>query len=313
MDAVSVLVEELRRQQLSTPSLVVLGAWAALCAFVLARTLAAVARAAAAAAATLRRLLPCRAAAAAESASTGSARAPTTPARAPPPPGVGLKALMKGARAAGRADAASDRVASDLFVATLAGHTDAVRGFAWSADGRALATACDDLAVRVHDLAAPWAPKLPFRALELRGHGGPVDVAFAGQDSHLLFALMRGRAGAAGLALLDFAPRAPGEVWIREGLFSGAATPGIRLRGSGGSAAAGGGALLAAAAATPPELRVFAAAPGGAPPADLGLLHTGGMTCYGCAVSADGRFVAAPTFTADVSAASPLIEPSKTN
>lgn len=39
-----------------------------------------------------------------------------------------------------------------LFVMALKGHSDAVNGIAWSPDGTRLASACDDLTIRVFDL-----------------------------------------------------------------------------------------------------------------------------------------------------------------
>eukprot|EP00775_Hariotina_reticulata_P004028 gene4028-4276_t len=39
-----------------------------------------------------------------------------------------------------------------LFINTLKGHGDAISAVAWSADGHRLATACDDMQLRVFDI-----------------------------------------------------------------------------------------------------------------------------------------------------------------
>ena len=72
-------------------------------------------------------------------------------------PGVSLKHLVKSAAKArgGGAAAGPDRHAQQLFIAGLRGHGDAVTGLAFSADGTALATACDDRTVRLFDVR--WA------------------------------------------------------------------------------------------------------------------------------------------------------------
>lgn len=45
--------------------------------------------------------------------------------------------------------------------AYLQGHADAVHGIAWSKDGKHIATACEDMYVRVFDLSADVASKDP--------------------------------------------------------------------------------------------------------------------------------------------------------
>jgi WD40 repeat protein len=40
-----------------------------------------------------------------------------------------------------------------LFLTTLKGHGDAINGVAWSPDCRLIASACDDLTIRVFDLS----------------------------------------------------------------------------------------------------------------------------------------------------------------
>jgi WD40 repeat protein len=79
----------------------------------------------------------------------------------------------------------------------LQGHGDAVNGLAWSADGRLLATACDDMTLRVYDAAELRPQKqaggpgatLRFRAVRTRS--APLAVSF-GDDGASLVAALRG-------------------------------------------------------------------------------------------------------------------------
>jgi WD40 repeat protein len=226
-------------------------------------------------------------------ASTSSAPA-AAPAPTPAKPGVSLKSLIKNSqkRREGGAAGPDHHADSELFVATLRGHTDAVTGLAFSADGASLATACEDRTLRVYAVGDPYAKALPFRHHALRK--GVQDVAFGGAGK--VAVLTQGSAGAGGLCMVDLSLKEPAVEWEQEAIFSGRAAPGLCLRGSASSGAVGGAPVLCAAAPAP-ELRLFSAAGGGAP---LGRVDTGGMTNYSAAISRDGRFVAAATFTSDV-------------
>jgi hypothetical protein len=71
-----------------------------------------------------------------------------------------LKTLIRESQAARKTKHARDdtwALDHPLLLGSLPGHTDIVNSVAWSANGRALVTACDDLALRIfdtHDVAA---------------------------------------------------------------------------------------------------------------------------------------------------------------
>jgi WD40 repeat protein len=196
------------------------------------------------------------------------------------------------------ATAAEDRSArlNDLASGTRVGeplkHGSRVFRATFSPDGSLLATACEDRTLRVFDVSDPWAKTLPFRHHALRR--GALDVAF-GDSSHVAV-MTQGVAGAAGLCMVDMTPREPQIEWEVGSLFPGRTAPGLRLVGSRSSAAAGGAPVLLAASPAP-EVRAFSAVGRGAP---LGKIDTGGMVNHDVAVTPDGRFAAAATFTSDV-------------
>lgn len=69
-------------------------------------------------------------------------------------------------------------------------HTDTVNSIAWSPDGRLLASACDDMQLRLFDVHELSNQNLKFRKVELKQ--GPVGVGF-GNDGGSLVAALRGR------------------------------------------------------------------------------------------------------------------------
>ncbi len=72
----------------------------------------------------------------------------------------------------------------------LQGHTDNVGGLAFSADGSALATACEDRVIRVFKLTDVRAKNMGFMKHSMTTT--PVDVAF-GSASNLLAVTARGK------------------------------------------------------------------------------------------------------------------------
>lgn len=242
----------------------------------------------------LRRLLPARAPAPA-SQPTDIDVSTRTPAKKQQPtqqqPGTSIKQLMKSAQKSRPGAQGPDCHAhSKLFIAGLRGHGDSVTGLAWSADGTALATACEDRTVRLFDLRDLSAKNVPFKRKELL-RVGAIDVAFVSEDNSRVAVQTSGLANYAGLALLDFSPREPEVVWERENVHR----PPASGRCLAGSTSSKGGVGVLVAASTKTDLRIFDAAG-----RELGGVDTGGLNNYMASISRDGRYVAASTFTADV-------------
>jgi transducin beta-like protein 2 len=196
---------------------------------------------------------------------------------------------LKDASKAKTSSGADRHADSELFITTLKGHTDAVNGVAFSADGHAIATACEDRCLRLFSVPDPWTPKnIPFKSLALRK--GLRDVAFADTNSRVA-ALTRGMVDSGGLLVAEFGGKQPEIVWELEDIHPGKA-PSLSLRASAGSAA---GPSVLVACSSKPDLAVFTAAG-----TRVASVDTGGMVNYGCALSRDGRFLAAATFASDV-------------
>jgi hypothetical protein len=144
-------------------------------------------------------------------------------------PGVSLKTLMKSA-AKSEASAADKHKSVEHFVKTLKGHTDTVNGLAFSPDGRALATACDDRTLRVYKLGDPFAKTAEFRTVNLKK--GMHDVAFGADAAHVAVQT-KGLAGAAGLMMLDLSAKGDAEVvWEVEGVHAGGLPRCLRSSGT---------------------------------------------------------------------------------
>uniref|UniRef100_A0A1D1ZSQ0 Transducin beta-like protein 2 n=1 Tax=Auxenochlorella protothecoides TaxID=3075 RepID=A0A1D1ZSQ0_AUXPR len=212
-------------------------------------------------------------------------------------PGTGLKSLMKQAALAKRAAGPDFVPDSELHLASLRSTTGAVLGLAWSADGDALAAATDGGSLQVWrlppglDVAAPGGRQPPHSSHELRQ--GASDVAFGAGPSSLAV-LTRGEGGAPAVTLLTL-PRGPhGDpepAWTRHGAHA-AANEGRCLEASAGSKA---GYPIIISSSNKTDIHVYSGTG-----EDLGTIDTGGFENYAAAVSSDGRWVAAATFTNDV-------------
>ncbi|KAK9832499.1 hypothetical protein WJX81_002288 [Elliptochloris bilobata] len=212
---------------------------------------------------------------------------------APAKPGVSLKQLLKeSSRAAAKGKhgtGAPDKAAlHPLHVNTLKGHQGAISGVAFSADGAALATVCEDRALRIYRMDDIADPGLNFRRRNLLQT--PVGVA-AGDAPGQVAVLVEGRGDTAGVEMLGIGSGS-GEApaWAAADVLRGQAP----LCLCSGTGASGRGVLLAAAAKT--RLAVLDARSG----AVLASLDSAGLVNHGAALSADGRLFAAATFTADV-------------
>ena len=100
----------------------------------------------------------------------------------------------------------------------------------------------------------------------------------------------KGLVNAAGLVMLDFGPREAEEAWGVDSVHQKQA--GVCLRAA-HSSRGGYGVLLSASVKT--DLRIYNTAG-----RELGSIDSGGLTNYTAAISKDGRWVAAATFTSDV-------------
>lgn len=222
----------------------------------------------------------------------------STPSKDPQQPSVSLKSLIKSSKKGGKgASSGPDRHAdSELFINGLRGHTDAVTGLAFSSDGRSLATACEDRTIRIFDLGTDISStkNIPFRNFSLRYT--PHDLAF-GVTKNQLAVLTRGSVNAAGLCFVDISEKELNMITDLQNIFSGKATEGLCLRGSGGSGAAGNVPVILAAAKNP-EMKVYLASP--SLPTLSSKIDTAGFNNYWAAISNDGRFMAAATFASDV-------------
>lgn len=89
-----------------------------------------------------------------------------------------------------------------LYLNTLKGHTDNVGGLAFSADGSALATACDDRVIRLFKLTDVRAKNMGFMKHNMTTT--PVDVAF-GSASNLIAVTARGIVQEANVSMVHLA------------------------------------------------------------------------------------------------------------
>lgn len=184
----------------------------------------------------------------------------------------------------------------DLFICTLKGHSDSVTGIAFSSDGSALATACEDRQIRIFSIPRNniYSDKaFSFKTFSLRH--GVQDLTF-GSSVQFLSVLTRGLANVPGLCLLDLSDKENIVSDSVEELFTSRNAMALCLRGSYTSGLSGGTPIMVAASEGP-ELRLHVVAKG---LPLLGKIDTGGMKTYGIAVSESGRFLAAATFASDV-------------
>lgn len=99
-----------------------------------------------------------------------------------------MKQLLKQSKQRGHVAAAVGST-HELCINTLKGHADGVCGLAWSADGTAVATACEDRAVRIFSV-----PDLTSRNVSIKRKAllrAPVDVCF-GSNAEELMVLTKG-------------------------------------------------------------------------------------------------------------------------
>eukprot|EP00884_Botryococcus_braunii_P020200 jgi/Botrbrau1/6864/Bobra.152_2s0022.1 len=203
-------------------------------------------------------------------------------------PGVSLKQLMKDSKAkAWKQGSSGEHRATHhpLFVITLKGHGDAVTGFAFSPDGKAIATVTDDRTLRLFRVTDISAKGIPFIkkgvTKDLAG------VAF-GSSAEDLAVLTKGSVGAAGLEGFRGGV-ALQSIWEQINVLGG--RPALRLHS--GRLPTGPALLLVSEPKTQLALYSFQGA-------QLASIDHGGILTHDAGISANGRFFAAATFTADV-------------
>eukprot|EP00878_Enallax_costatus_P010560 GHUV01011027.1.p1 GENE.GHUV01011027.1~~GHUV01011027.1.p1 ORF type:complete len:367 (+),score=82.44 GHUV01011027.1:462-1562(+) len=185
-----------------------------------------------------------------------------------------------------------------LFINTLKGHTDTINSIAWSPNGRLLASACDDMQLRLFDMSDLSNQNLKFKKVKLKQ--GPVGVGF-GNDGSSLVAALRGYPG---LQLIHFVPHKKGpnitweQDWNKQGilghetLLDMTVIPAPQSEALGYNHAGGVAVLLS----EKKEGRVYGLAAGG----EMGEFHPNSFANHALAVSPNGRFIAVASFTADV-------------
>jgi len=187
---------------------------------------------------------------------------------------------------------------SELYIATLP-HGDPVTGISFSASGQLFATACEDREVRVFSVKDVYRKKLTSDVSYLI-RSGVQDIAFGSTDGQVAVLSHAARAMPC-VALVDVGSQggkdADSMLSMKTNIFPEKMYQCVCLKGSGGSGGQGNPPIVVAVAKDA-RAAVFAAKKGELE--SLGTIDTGGICNYDFAVSNDGRFVAAATFTADV-------------
>lgn len=202
-----------------------------------------------------------------------------------------IKSLLQKSKTSASTASKDHHNSHELFLEGLKGHTDDILGLAFSKDGSAIATVAADRIVRIFSFKP--GKTSPSRQIELRK--GVTDIAFCGSSSSLVAVQTQGLAGSAGLGAIDVSiahhqqpDKLPGDVflWEKENIHKNR-LPGMCLLG-------GGDFLVSSTTAT--DIHVFSCHNG----AEVGSIDHGGLTTHAVAVSQDGTFFAAATFTSDV-------------
>lgn len=76
-----------------------------------------------------------------------------------------------------------------IVVGILQGHTDTINSIAWSPTGRLIATACDDMEVRLFDIQELSSQNIKYKKIETKQ--APLGVGF-GNDGNSVVAALRG-------------------------------------------------------------------------------------------------------------------------
>ncbi|KAK9860423.1 hypothetical protein WJX84_007132 [Apatococcus fuscideae] len=215
------------------------------------------------------------------------------PAVVPKGPAVSLKHLKKQAQAAqktkGQGNEDQDKASQHpLYLGSFKGHKDTVTGLAFSRDGTQLATSCEDQSMRVYAVADLAGKGNPVRARNF--NLVPGGVAF-GQTNNQLLAVLQSFVD--GAVLTSNAPN-----HHKSGPAASFDTEWELPKIHGGKEQAKqllSAQSIAVVLSEKSQMRLISLT--GQP---LTIIETAGLTNHGAALSRDGRFLAAATFTADV-------------
>lgn len=200
------------------------------------------------------------------------------------PQGRSVKTLLKQSKCRDTSHAPDAGSHHPLYCNSLKGHGDAVTGLSWSPDAQLLATTCDDRTLRVFNLSEDISSSsVGFKRKALTT--GLTDVAF-GRSSSQLLALTKGTLEAASLTMFTLGNKGvPDQSWQIQNAHGGA--PALTVAGSSTGVFATCGQKT--------DMRIFSSSG-----KQLANLDSAGLTNHGIALSENGQFLAAATFTTDV-------------
>lgn len=219
------------------------------------------------------------------------------------PTGPGAKKSFKSKSGGG---GGGDDASHKLHINTLKGHTDTVNMVAFSGDGKAVVTACDDMTVRLFRLDGPQSKNPHILRIPLDKERA-TGVSFAAPAA-------TGADAAGGIITVGASPS--GETCLTRFAISATAAPEVKFQkkramdgkrsislscGGGGEGKGTGGAPIrvppvVVSSTDDTEVRVWAADTG----VEIARLDTLQFKNHNAAISPDGRFIAAAAFTADV-------------
>lgn len=200
------------------------------------------------------------------------------------PQGRSVKTLLKQTKGRDTNHGADAGLQHPLYINSLKGHSGDITGLSWSPDAKLLATSCDDRTLRVFDLSDDiCSSSVGFKRKSMTT--GLTDVAF-GRTGKELLVLTKGTLEAASLTMFNLDARgALNSSWQIPNAHEGA--PALTVAGSSQG--------IFATCGQKTDMRVFSSTG-----KQLACLDAAGLTNHGIALSENGQFLAAATFTSDV-------------
>ncbi|GLI63451.1 hypothetical protein VaNZ11_006423 [Volvox africanus] len=213
--------------------------------------------------------------------------------------GPDLKKLIKAEKSAAKKKNTpkEDQMAThDLWVNTLKDHGDTVHGVAWSRDGQLLATACEDMILRLFDLSDVSNKNPKFK--RVRTTRIPLGVGF-GDSPDAVVATLRGTPDAM-MALYQPIVKQPGEPPSYDAKWTVGNVHGKEPALLGGMASVPSDAAIGrrgfvVSLSTKKDGKVY-----DLQGREVAVFEPNALANHDLAVSSDGRFVAAATFSSDV-------------